>query len=74
MRSPISGERASMSRRPWRSNSITSVCSTAMQALSVGSPVNTAMSPMKVPLSACAMYTSLPGLRSTNSTSPCSIT
>ena len=38
-----------------RSNTITSVGSTATHALIVGSPVNTAMSPMNVRLSACAM-------------------
>ena len=46
--SPNSGQRATMSRRPARSNTITSVGSTATQALIVGSPVNTAMSPMNV--------------------------
>ena len=53
--SPNSGQRATMSRRAERSNAITSVGSTATQALIVGSPVNTAMSPMNVRLSACAM-------------------
>jgi hypothetical protein len=53
--SPNSGQRATMSRSPDRSNAITSVGSTATQALTVGSPVNAAMSPMNVWLSACAM-------------------
>ncbi len=44
-----------MPRRPARSNSITSVCSTATQALIVGSPVKAAMSPMNVRPSAWAM-------------------
>ena len=57
-----------------RSKAITSVGSTATHALIVGSPVKTAMSPMKVRLSACATWTSLPGLRSTNSTRPRSMT
>ena len=52
--SPSSGQRATMSRSPARSNAITSVGSTATQALIVGSPVNAAMSPMNVWLSACA--------------------
>ena len=52
--SPNSGQRATMSRSAERSNSITSVGSTATQALIVGSPVNVAMSPMNVRLSACA--------------------
>jgi hypothetical protein len=41
-----------MSRSPARSKAITSVGSTATQALMVGSPVKIAMSPMKVPASA----------------------
>ena len=72
--SPNSGQRASMSRSCARSNMITSVGSTATQALIVGSPVNAAMSPMKVRLSASAMWMSLPGLRLTNSTRPWSMT
>ena len=43
-----------MSRSAERSNAITSVGSTATQALIVGSPVKAAMSPMNVRLSACA--------------------
>ena len=74
MCSPISGQRAIMSRSAPRSNMTTSVGSTATHALIVGSPVKMAMSPMKVPASAWAMWTSLPGLRSTNSTRPRSIT
>ena len=53
--SPSSGQRATMSRSPARSNAITSVGSTATHALIVGSPVNAAMSPMNVGPSACAM-------------------
>ena len=53
--SPNSGQRATMSRSPPRSNAITSVGSTATHALIVGSPVNAAMSPMYVRLSAFAM-------------------
>ena len=74
MCSPNSGQRATISRNENRSNSITSVGSTATQALIVGSPVNAAMSPTNVPLSTCAMWTSFPGLRSTSSTRPRSIT
>ena len=55
MCSPNSGQRASIFCSLDRSNSITSVDSTATQALIVGSPVNTAMSPMNVRLSAWAM-------------------
>ena len=72
--SPNSGQRATISRSPARSNTITSVGSTATQALIVGSPVKSAMSPMNVRPSASAMWTSLPGLRSTNSTRPRSMT
>jgi hypothetical protein len=54
MCSPNSGQRASMSRSPALSKAITSVGSTATHALIVGSPVNAAMSPMNVRLSACA--------------------
>ena len=53
--SPNSGQRATMSRSAARANTITSVGSTATQALIVGSPVNAAISPMNVPPSACAM-------------------
>ena len=74
MCSPNSGQRAMISRNEARSNSITSVVSTATQALTVGSPVNAAISPTNVRLSTCAIWTSLPGLRSTNSTRPRSIT
>jgi hypothetical protein len=63
-----------MSRSSDRLKAITSVGSTATHALIVGSPVNAAMSPTNVPASARATWTSLPGLRSTNSTSPRSIT
>jgi hypothetical protein len=55
MCSPSSGQRATISRNPDRSKAITSVGSAATQALIVGSPVNMAMSPMNVRLSACAM-------------------
>ena len=72
--SPNSGQRATIPRSAARSNTITSVGSTATQALIVGSPVNIAMSPMNVRLSASAMWMSLPGLRSMNSTRPRSIT
>jgi hypothetical protein len=40
MCSPNSGQRATNFRSPARSNTITSVCSTATHALIVGSPVN----------------------------------
>ena len=72
--SPNSGQWATMLRSAARSKTITSVGSTATQALIVGSPVNAAMSPMNVWLSASAMYTSLPGFRSMNSTRPLSST
>ena len=49
MCSPNSGQRATISRSAARSNTITSVGSTATQALIVGSPVKIAMSPMNVP-------------------------
>ena len=51
-----------MSRSPARSNAITSVGSTATQALIVGSPVKTAMSPMNVRLSASRDVDVLAGL------------
>ena len=66
--SPSSGHRAIIERRPARSKAMTSVGSTAMAALSVGSPVNAAMSPSSVRASTCATWTFLPGLRSTSST------
>ena len=69
------GPAARASRRsPGRSKAMTSVGSTATHALIVGSPVNAAMSPMNVRASACATWMSLPGLRSTNSTRPRSMT
>ena len=53
MCSPNSGQRGQHVAQPARSNAITSVGSTATHALIVGSPVNAAMSPMNVRLSAC---------------------
>jgi hypothetical protein len=72
--SPNSGQRASISRSCGRSKRMTSVGSTATHAQIDGSPVKAAMSPMNVRASASATWTSLPGLRSTNSTSPRSMT
>ena len=62
MFSPNSGQRAISLRSPARSKTIVSVGSTATHALSVGSPVNIAMSPRYVPPSACRDHDVLAGL------------
>ena len=69
-----SGQEASMARSAGRSKAITSVGSSATHSAIAGSPVNVAMSPRKVPASASATQTSLPGLRSSTRTRPRSTT
>jgi hypothetical protein len=72
--SAISGHAASIRRSSGRSKAMTSVGSSATHSAIAGSPVNVAMSPRNVPASATAIQMSLPGLRSSSRTRPCTIT
>ena len=74
MTSAISGHDASIARSAGRSKAITSVASSATHSAMACSPVKVAMSPRKVPASASATHTSLPGLRSSTFTRPRSMT
>src|SRR3954447_19258118 len=72
--SASSGHDASVARSSGRSKAITSVGSSATHSAIAGLPVKVAMSPRKVPASATATQTSLPGLRSSTRTRPRAIT